>query len=70
MRTKILIKRLIRKISNRMNKKPPTRAELLARRESLLNNFTIRELENPRMRKDFCRAMDNIDRALSHSREW
>jgi len=36
----------------------------------LLRNFTIRELENPTIRRDFCRAMDNIDRALPKSREW
>ena len=53
-----------------MTRKPPTRRDLLARRESLLSNFTIRELENPTMRRDFCRAMDNIDRALPKAKEW
>lgn len=70
MTTKILIKKLIRRIWTRMTRKPPTRKELLWRRESLLTNFTIRELENPITRRDFCRAMDNIDRALPKSREW
>src|SRR3989338_11537479 len=67
MTTKILMKRLFRRMWSRMIRKRPTRRELLARRESLLTNFTIRELENPTMRRDFCRAIDNIDRALPNS---
>jgi hypothetical protein len=60
--------RIFRRIAKRLNQKPLTRKELLARRESILNNFTIGELENPVTMQSVREALENIDRALAKAK--